>query len=273
MLAVRCSIISVEILSRVGMHLEAANQLIRLTSTISDLFSGVLLEKAASLFHQAKMFRKKAFHLVLAGHRFNQALQPILSLKCYDQAAPEYLDKGWNFAEDHIMFTLSHESKDPQYQAERVTKLVRPFTQQYIDQQAIFIEHYLKILQRNGSKHPSFVIPLINCQDIRIVYGEKPDILPPLEDGSKFAIKDKESIEWEDLERVAFHAGTGPKKGFTRPCPMFSDSTTKNREKKQTPPYERFRVQIKLINPMNVPLVLRNIRLGIKEVSFLFGLP
>jgi hypothetical protein len=273
MLAVRCSVYSVEVLPRVGMHLEAANQLIRLTSTISDLFSGVLLEKASALFHQAKMFRRKAFHYVLAGHRFNQASQPILSLKCYDLAAPEYLDKGWSFAEDHIMFTLSHESKDPTYQADCATKLVKPSSQQFMDQQAAFIEHYLKILTRNGSKNPLFVIPLIKSQDIRIIYGEKPEILPPVDEGDmKVRRKDeKETIEWEDLERIAFHAGVGSKKSFKLSCPLYSDSPTKSREKKQTPPFERFRVQVKLINPMNVPLILRNIRLGIKEVQMREG--
>jgi hypothetical protein len=275
MLAVRCAIISVEILSRIGMHLEAANQLIRLTSTLSDLFSGVLLEKASALFSQAKMYRRKAFHYVLAGHRFNQASQPILSLKCYDLAAPEYLDKGWSFAEDHIMFTLSHESKDSQYQAECATKLVKPSSQQFMDQQAAFIEHYLKLLAKNGTKNPLFVIPLIKANDIRIIYGEKPEVLPaPDDDGRDMKVRAKDDtqiIEWEDLERLAFHSGLGSKKPFKHGCPMFSDSTTKNREKKQTPPFERFRIQVKLINPMNVPLVLRNIRLGIKEIQMREG--
>jgi hypothetical protein len=273
MLAVRCSIISVEILTRMGMHLLAANQLIRLTSTISDLFSAVLLEKASFLFHQAKMYRRKAFHYVLAGHRFNQASLPSLSLKCYELAAPEYLDKGWSFAEDHIMFTLSHESKDPIYQADCATKLVKHSSQQFMDQQATFIEHYLKILAKNNAQNPIFVIPLVKSEDICAIYGETPETLSAIEeDDMKIKVKDdKERIEWEDLERIAFNAGFGGRKYFNYSSPLCSNSTTKNHEKKETPPFERFRIQIKLINPMNVPLILRNIKLGIHEIEMKEG--
>uniref|UniRef100_A0A7E4V638 Trafficking protein particle complex subunit 8 n=1 Tax=Panagrellus redivivus TaxID=6233 RepID=A0A7E4V638_PANRE len=273
MLALRCAIFSTEVLSRVNMNLDAANQLIRLTSGLSNhLYCAVLLEKAAKLFQLAKMHRRRAFHLVLAGHRFNEAGLPELSLNAYDNAAPEYFERGWAFAEDHIMFTLSHESKDPTYQVDCATKLVRPGSAQYVDQQKAFIEQYLSVLTRttkpDSDKKPSLVLPLVEASSVRVIHGEVPETLPPLGSTKRWEppLKDaKDPLSWEDLERAGYHAAVNSNKKCE--SPLFSDDSTNNTSKKETPPFERFRVQMKLTNPMNVPLFLRNIKLGVSEAT------
>jgi len=274
-LAIRCVMISVEILSRLSMNIEAANQLIRLTSNrsiqgsnsanISDLFSGILLEKASTLFLHAKNFRRRSFHLILAGHRYSQANQKQLALKCYNNAASEYLDKGWQFAEDHILFTLSHGSDDPRFQNDCVTKLVRPSDNRVLDEQTqtAFVDYYIKTLAKNGTKNSESIIPILDPESVKIIYGEYPEIL---ETNDRKKVVDEEVITWEDLERVSFHSTVGKTKPFLRECIIYSDGSTKNTAKKETPPHERFRVQFKLLNPMYSPLLLKNLKLALHEV-------
>ena len=277
-LAVRCVMISVEILSRLSMNIEAANQLIRLTSNrsiqgsnsanVSDLFSGILLEKASTLFLHSKNFRRRSFHLILAGHRYSQANQKQLALKCYNSAAAEYLDKGWQFAEDHILFTLSHGADDSRFQNDCVTKLVKPSDNRVLDEQTqtAFIDYYVKTLSKNGMKDSESIIPLLDSGSVKIIYGEYPEILETSE--NKKIIND-EVITWEDLERISFHSTLGKSKPFLRECIIYSDGSTKNSAKKETPPHERFRVQFKLLNPLYSPLTLKNVKLAVHEVSFL----
>lgn len=58
------------------LHAEGARQFIRMTSTDADLMSGLLLEQSAYSFLKSnpRQFRKYAFHVVLAGHRYKSPL-------------------------------------------------------------------------------------------------------------------------------------------------------------------------------------------------------
>jgi hypothetical protein len=92
---------SAEILVQLEKYSEAANQIIRITSGLVDIYGGVFLERAATLFGKSKMFRRQAFHSVLAGHRFEQSDLMQLAFQCYNKALPEYIDKYWTNAEDN----------------------------------------------------------------------------------------------------------------------------------------------------------------------------
>lgn len=85
-------------------YLEAANQIIRITSGLLDIYGGVFLERAANLFAKCKMFRRQAFHSVLAGHRYEQSDLMQMAFQCYNKALPEYIDKLWTNAEDNGKF-------------------------------------------------------------------------------------------------------------------------------------------------------------------------
>lgn len=76
------------------MYGEAAKQLIRMASEDSDLRSALLLEQASYCFlysTKPKMYRKYAFHMVLAGHRFSKGGQKKHALRCYKQAFQVFL--------------------------------------------------------------------------------------------------------------------------------------------------------------------------------------
>lgn len=87
--ATRATLLSTLFLKDRQMYGEAAKQLIRMTSEDSDLRSALLLEQASYCFlysTKPSMFRKYAFHMVLAGHRFSKAGQKKHALRCYKQA-------------------------------------------------------------------------------------------------------------------------------------------------------------------------------------------
>jgi hypothetical protein len=56
------------------------------------------------------MYRKYAFHLILAGHRYGKANQRPHGLVCYHQSLQVYRGRGWSLAEDHIYFTIGRQA-------------------------------------------------------------------------------------------------------------------------------------------------------------------
>jgi hypothetical protein len=84
---------SAEILTHLEKYTDAANQIIRVTSSLPDIYGSVFLERAATLFGRGKLFRRQAFHFVLAGHRYEKTHLNELAFQCYKKALPEYMDK------------------------------------------------------------------------------------------------------------------------------------------------------------------------------------
>ncbi|VDM43662.1 unnamed protein product [Toxocara canis] len=265
-LAVRAALSSAVILNALELNIEAATQLLRLANLESDLFSGVLQERASVMFGKAGMHRKMAFHYILAGHRFYKAGQNALCIECYKRALPQYADKQWQYAEDHILYKLANECGDAKNALEWCSRLIRCPSGQHAEQQMQFLKLYAALLKANAlsSNATPFVhIPIVNSQNIRVIYGERPVepyailISDDASQGSGHAVK------WKDLELAAFHAVAGPSAAF-RPTPLVSDATTDNSKVRSTPPFEPLRVQLELRNPLDVPLTLRSLRLGVK---------
>lgn len=108
MLALRCIIISLFILTRLELYDEAAKQLIMLNmSNFPDLYGAVLLEHAAQLFEFAKKRRKMLFYLVLSGQRFLKSGLIQFALENYKRVLPLLRGKGWNCAEDYLLHIVS----------------------------------------------------------------------------------------------------------------------------------------------------------------------
>lgn len=71
MLALRCVLLSTDVLSTFGLPSEAASQLLKVSGpSLSDFFNAVLFGYAAQLFERAKRLRRTIFYSVLAAHRF-----------------------------------------------------------------------------------------------------------------------------------------------------------------------------------------------------------
>lgn len=185
MLALRCILISVSILTRLELYSQAANHLILLnTLSLPDLFCGVLLEHAANLFEMAKKYRQKAFYLVLASYRYAKANMPKFSLFCYQQVLPLLAEKNWQFAEDYIFYTISsqhdflvtsHLNNDKIsaecFAIDCAKKLLRHYSKQSSEQQTIFLINFINLLKKYESKFCPFELSFlkIDMKNIRVL--------------------------------------------------------------------------------------------------------
>jgi hypothetical protein len=90
---------------------EAAQALLRAAPAEGGLCSALLLEQAAICFLHADppLYRKYAFHLVLAGHHYHAVSQSMHAVRCYAAAIAVYKGHKWAHIEDHIHFTLARQ--------------------------------------------------------------------------------------------------------------------------------------------------------------------
>lgn len=183
MLALRCVLISVAILTRLELYSEAANHLILLnTLNLPDLFGAVLLERAAHLFEMAKKHRRKAFYLVLAGHRYAKANMPQFAISSYQQVLPLLSGKNWKFAEDHILYTLScqhnsfvslclgnDDTSTARFVIDCAGKLLRN-SKQSPEQQTNFLNGYVNLLKKYEMKFSPFELTIlkVDMKNIRV---------------------------------------------------------------------------------------------------------
>uniref|UniRef100_A0A915PJT5 Trafficking protein particle complex subunit 8 n=1 Tax=Setaria digitata TaxID=48799 RepID=A0A915PJT5_9BILA len=262
-LTMRAAILSAMILSSLELYIEACSQLLKLTNSDDDLFSGVLLERASVYFGNAKMRRKMAFHYVLAGHRMSKAGQKQLSIECYKRALPEYLSKRWIFAEDHICYTLANESEQKEEALSWCLPLIRLQSVQHANQQQIFLKQYLRLLKHcNKTRtHALMVVPLVDIQNIVVIYGEHPVEFTPELVTNVETMRNNED-KWVNLAKAAYYVITGSFANF-RETGAVRTVSTNNSEVPFTPPLERIRIILSLKNSMDVPLFLKNIHLEV----------
>lgn len=79
--------------------------------------------------------------------------------------------------QDHILYKLANECGEPKEALEWCSRLIRSQSSQNADQQMQFLKLYVALLQVNAStsKTPPIVrIPVVNSQQIRVIYGERP---------------------------------------------------------------------------------------------------
>lgn len=146
--ATRATLLSAECLKSSRLYGEAAKQFIRMTSEDSDLRSALFLEQASySFLHSTPpLYRKYAFHSVLAGHRFSKAGQRKHAFRCYKQAYQVFKDRGWSLAEDHIQYTIGKQALSLKRLTEAsgaLSHLLRPSSLQTPTQQGAFLREYI----------------------------------------------------------------------------------------------------------------------------------
>ncbi|KAK9497990.1 hypothetical protein O3M35_003881 [Rhynocoris fuscipes] len=187
--ATRSTLLSVECLRGRGLYGEAAKRLIRMCGEDSDLRSAVLLEQAAYCFLSSRkplMFRKYAFHMVLAGHRFNKAGHKNHSMRCYYQAYQIYAGKQWSIAEDHILYTISKTAAQMKLAVnalQAVSRLIQRPSRQFAPQQGIFLQEYINIIKNllHDEVEAELTIPVIDHKSIVVILNlyETNAQLPP----------------------------------------------------------------------------------------------
>ncbi|XP_053101658.1 trafficking protein particle complex subunit 8 isoform X2 [Hemicordylus capensis] len=277
MLAERCVLLSAEILKSQSKYSEAAALLIRLTSEDSDLRSALLLEQAAHCFINMKspMVRKFAFHMILAGHRYSKAGQKKHALRCYCQAMQVYKGKGWSLAEDHINFTIGHQS----FTLRQLDNAVSAFrhilindSKQTAAQQGAFLREYLYVYKNVSQLSPDgplpqLPLPYINSSATRVFFGH--DRRPA--EGEKQAAThislDQEydsefTQQWKELEeQVVAAANKGTALSNFQPTQYCLNRYSDNSRFPLGVVEEPITVEVAFKNPLKVPLLLTDLSL------------
>lgn len=188
-LATRATLLSIEILKAVKLYGEAAKQLIRMTNEGSDLRSALFLEQAAYMFLMSKpaLYRKYAFHIVLAGHRYSKAGQRKHAFRCYKQAYQVFEDRGWSLAEDHIKYTIGKQAvtlKKMDEASSALAHLLRPLSLQNVTQQAAFLREYIATQKTLLKQNPNIdlveiSLPKIVHNSVKVLVTTHPPVATP----------------------------------------------------------------------------------------------
>ncbi|XP_026473845.1 trafficking protein particle complex subunit 8 isoform X2 [Ctenocephalides felis] len=290
--ATRATLLSSEYLKSKQQYIEAAKQLIRMTSEDSDLRSALLLEKAAYCFLSSlkpRMIRKYAFHIVLAGHRYSKSGQKRHSLRCYKQAYQVYESRGWRLAEDHINFTIGRLAINLNQGSESVealTRLLRPGSQQNASQQSAFLKEFLishnqiKSSEEPSARLPFLALPILISDSTHVLTAPAPPLSTPGQvcaSGTPLIISEPVQYQhlcgpslpeavssdklWSKLEEILVHQAQGQLPMIFKPTNILFTRETNNTSNPIAVVSEPIRLSIELLNPLLIPLPLSNIQL------------
>ena len=88
-------------------HLEVADLLASASSHETSLGAAVLLEQSSAHYYKADMYRKYAFHMLMAGHMFRSAHQEHHAFRCFTSALYIYHDGQWDELHNHLRSALA----------------------------------------------------------------------------------------------------------------------------------------------------------------------
>ncbi|XP_061634828.1 LOW QUALITY PROTEIN: trafficking protein particle complex subunit 8 [Phyllopteryx taeniolatus] len=275
-LAERCALLSAEILKSQGKYSEAATLLIKMTSEDSDLRSALLLEQAAHCFMnmRARMLRKFAFHMILAGHRFSKAGQKRHALRCYCQAMQVYKGRSWSLAEDHINFTIGRQSftlGEPEKAVQAFKQILTNDSRQTATQQGAFLREYLyvykTVISRSGLSLPHLPLPFIHSAATRVYFGHERRLAEGEKQAATHVSLDQEydaeqASVWRELEeQLVAAANRGPVPANFQPSQCYLNSQTDNLRHPLAVVEEPMLVEVMFRNPLKVPLALSRLSL------------
>ena len=92
-----------------GRDMETADYLASASSNETSLGAAILLEQSSGHYHRAGMYRKFAFHILMAGHMFRSAGQEAHSVRCFASALSVYHggDRYWPELFNHLTSALA----------------------------------------------------------------------------------------------------------------------------------------------------------------------
>lgn len=267
--AVRATLFDAMCLKYQGMYLESALSYVRMTNEAKDLRSALLLEQAAYcyLLSNPPLVRKYAFHIILSGYRFSKSGQKKHSSRTYRQGFQVYKDHGWDLSEDHILYTLGHQSlllKDHFTAASLFNELVSTAhpglnpLQQMCHLREFFIVHHMREKEDKDKAVSTITIPTF----------EAPAIILDLSGGTlgyETLCKLHKGSSFQDLERVvmdSLHQHVGHKT-----CQTVFGSDSCNNLLPQAVQGERVRLLLPASNNFQTPLLLKKVHLLWKFVD------
>lgn len=188
--ATRATLLSLECLKASNMYSEACRQLTRMTSEDSDLRSALLLEQAAFCYISSPLpyYRKFAFHMVLAAHRYQRAGQRKHSYRAHKLAYEVYKGKQWNLAVDHVLHTVGKQAmslKKLDEASNLFAHLLRPSAWKDAEKQTLFFMDYISaqkalLNQAETVELLDVALPVIEQSSIKVLVTSRPPVANPL---------------------------------------------------------------------------------------------
>ncbi|XP_014255428.1 trafficking protein particle complex subunit 8 [Cimex lectularius] len=273
--ATRATIMSVECLKGNGLFGEAAKQLIRMAGEDSDLRSAVLLEQAAYCFLSCPrlvMYRKYAFHMVLAGNRFSKASHKNHSMRCYHQAYQVYNNKNWMIAEDHILYTIGKHATQLKLLANAynaLSLLVTRSSPQSEQQQQQFFEEYIIVVQNllNSGVEVMLNLPVIQNHLTEIHLCVSTDVSIGGEITATCIDNSQNDPIWHILEEKLVNYAGGVKVMIFNPIIEIITSKSKQTVSAIAVCGETVGVYVSLKNPLHIPIKITGMQLTWQFVS------
>ncbi|KAF9190349.1 Trafficking protein particle complex 8 [Haplosporangium sp. Z 11] len=178
----RATLLCYELFKQRSMYKESPVSLTRMTAETCDLRNGLFLEQAAHCYLRLPRpsVRKYAFHMIMAGHRFNKADQKEHAYRCYLAASHVYESKGWALVDDHISCSLGRQSYQlgkSEEVLDHYKKLLRE-SRQSPQQQAVYMKEFLSVYRDYTNRieadplretFPDFPLPVVLGSTARIV--------------------------------------------------------------------------------------------------------
>ncbi|KAF9431013.1 Trafficking protein particle complex 8 [Podila epigama] len=240
----RATLLTYELFKQRNMYRESPITLTRMTAEVSDLRNGLFLEQAAHCYLKfpRPSVRKYAFHMIMAGHRFNKADQKEHAYRCYMAASLVYDSKGWGLVDDHISCALGRQSYQlgkSEEVLDHYKKLLRE-SRQSPQQQAVYMKEFLSVYRDYTNKieadplretFPDFPLPVVLGSTARIVLST-----------SQSANENNDG--WAELEGNA------------------AEASNASGQRVVSAVGEHVLATVNVKNPMQIPLILTDVILG-----------
>ncbi|KAG0366231.1 ER-golgi trafficking TRAPP I complex 85 kDa subunit-domain-containing protein [Gamsiella multidivaricata] len=239
----RATILCYELFKQRNMYRESPTTLTRMTADASDLRNGLFLEQAAHCYLKfpSPQVRKYAFHMIMAGHRFNKADQKEHAYRCYTAASLVYESKGWALVDDHISCSLGRQSYQlgkSEEVLDHYKKLLRE-SRQSPQQQGVYMKEFLSVYRDYTNK--------IEADPLRETF---PDFPLPVVLGSTARILSTSQSTHENNEAWAELEGD------------MRNSSTSNGGRTVSAVGEHVLATVNIKNPLQIPVILTDVILG-----------
>ena len=222
-----------------------------MTNEAKDLRSALLLEQASYcyLMSNPPLVRKYAFHIILSGYRFSKSGQKKHSSRAYRQGFQVYKGRGWELSENHILYTLGHQSlllKDHYTASSLFNELVATTNSSKIQQMChlreFFIVHHMR--EKEDKATATITIPFFQSQkSILDLTSESQSYEKLLEDTSW--------LDSDVLDHVKVHLN----------CQSVFGPLSQNLQIPQVAVDQSLRLLLPVSNPFQTPLLMRKVRL------------
>lgn len=205
-LATRSQVLCAAALDAQGAMREATVPLTRASYDEANIRAALLLEQAALYYAKSNppRLRKSAFHLVLAGHRYNLAGSRIHAARAYAAALPEFHGKRWRYIEEHLFFALGRQTahSGDMVSAARFFAKLLSVVPPSATAQAAYLREFLYVVQCAGSllemegNRLELPVPHVDTGSVDVRFNDHRAYASP-------AARQLPDAEWQAMESAA----------------------------------------------------------------------